>query len=325
MQNISVYLNKRASHTSFHYWKRQIDQSLFRSEITYRTPHNLDELKKNLITDIDSKCDAILSVGGDGTVNTLIQSLAGQDIGLLVMAGGTANDLATELGNKQSVKNITHFIRNNEYKYIDLIKINDKYMATNGGLGLGAQVSQKINELRKKFPKFKKFMNLTGKSIYSFFILSELKGLSFPNYKLKIESSGFSGVVDTPLLLINNQPLLASTFNVAPETSNQDGKFNVTIFKHTDHKKFLRCCYKMAMNQYPYGDPDVVSFETSRMQIENLMPEKEIFFFGDGEVLNSSADSNNLWDISVNPCSLKVYSKDDEKSLVNLRNEVTLS
>ena len=102
MQNISVYLNQRASHTSFKYWKNSIDKSLFRSDITYRTPKDLEELRLNLLADIEGKKDAIVSVGGDGTVNTLIQSLAGKDIGLLVMPGGTANDLATALGNKES-------------------------------------------------------------------------------------------------------------------------------------------------------------------------------------------------------------------------------
>ena len=325
MQDISVYLNQRASHTSFEYWKNSIDKSLFRSDITYRTPRDLEELKISLLADIEAKKDAIVSVGGDGTVNTLIQSLAGQDIGLLVMPGGTANDLATELGNKESIKKVTHFIRNNEYKYIDLIKVNGNYMATNGGLGLGAQVAHKINETRKSFPKFKKFMNLTGKSVYSFFILSELRKFKFPMYRLRIESKQFSGIVETPLLLVNNQPHLANTFCVAPETKNNDGKFNVTIFKHKKHTKFINCCYKMAMGQYPYGDSDVISFETEDITIENLDKSDNLHFFGDGEILSKSADSNGLWNITAMPESLKVYSKDDEKSLVNLRNEVFLS
>ena len=198
-------------------------------------------------------------------------------------------------------------------------------MATNGGLGLGAQVALKINETRKSFPKFKKFMNITGKSIYSFFILSELKKFKFPMYKLKITSKQFSGVIETPLLLINNQPHLASTFNVAPLTRNDDGKFNVTIFKHSKHRKFINCCYRMAMGNYPYADPDVISFETDSLTIENLDKSKNLEFFGDGEIFNNNEGNKHVWNINSCPNSLKVYSKDDEKSLVNLRNDVSLS
>ncbi|ATH07940.1 hypothetical protein BIY24_08245 [Halobacteriovorax marinus] len=323
MQNISVYLNQRASHTRFGHWKEQIDKSLFRSTITYRTPKDLKELKTNLDFDIENRCDAIVSVGGDGTVNTLIQSLAGSDIGLLVMPGGTANDLARELGHKQSVKKVTHFIRNNEYKYIDLIKVNDNYMATNGGIGMGAKVAQNINEIRKNFPTFKKFMKIGGKSVYSFFILNELTSLKFPTYKLKVTSKEFTGVVETPLLMVNNQSHLAGTFNIAPDTSHDDGKFNVTILKHRTHREFIQCCYKMGIGEYPYSDPNIITFETDQIEVENLNPSEELPFFGDGEILKSQ--NPHIWNIQLCPRLLKVYTQDDEKSLVSLSNEVNLS
>ncbi len=325
MQNISVYLNQRASHSNFGYWKEQIDKSLFRSAITYRTPKDLIELQENLERDIDQECDAIVSVGGDGTVNTLIQSLAGKEVGLLVMPGGTANDLASELGHKKSVKKVTHFIRNNEYKYIDLIKVNGNYMATNGGLGMNASVASNINKIRKSFPIFKKLMKFSGKSIYSFFIVNELTSMKLPSYKFKVTSKEFTGVVDSPLLMINNQPCLASTFNVAPETRHDDGKFNVTILKHKSHKSFIQCCYKMAIGEYPYADSDIISFETDSITIENMNPEKEIPFFGDGEVFENSKENTQKWEVSICPRSLKVYTQDDEKSLVSLCNEVNLS
>ncbi|WP_290730838.1 diacylglycerol kinase family protein [Halobacteriovorax sp. JY17] len=325
MQNISVYLNQRASHTQFGYWKEQIDKSLFRSTITYRTPRDLDELKSNLQSDIDDECDAIVSVGGDGTVNTLIQSLAGKEVGLLVMPGGTANDLACELGHKQSVKKVTHFIRNNEYKYIDLIKINNNFMATNGGLGMGSKVAERINEIRRAHPSFKKLMKLGGKSIYSFFILSELTSMRLPTYKFKVTSEQFSGIVETPILMINNQPHLAGTFNIAPNTRHDDGKFNVTILKHKTHKSFVQCCYKMAIGEYPFADPDIISFETDAITIENMDPTRIVPFFGDGEIFQNSNGNSQKWDIQLCPRSLKVYTEDDEKSLVSLCNEVNLS
>ncbi|WP_372654724.1 diacylglycerol kinase family protein [Halobacteriovorax sp.] len=325
MQNISVYLNQRASHSNFGYWKEQIDKSLFRSAITYRTPKDLLELQENLDQDIDEDCDAIVSVGGDGTVNTLIQSLAGKEVGLLVMPGGTANDLASELGHKTSVKKVTHFIRNNEYKYIDLIKVNGNYMATNGGLGMNASVASNINRIRKAFPRFKRLMKFSGKSIYSFFILNELASMKLNNYKFKITSKEFTGEVETPLLMINNQPHLASTFNIAPATRHDDGKFNVTILKHKTRKSLVQCFYKIAIGEFPYSDSDLITFETESITIENMNPEDEIPFFGDGEVFENSKENNQKWEVSICPRSLKVYTQDDEKSLVSLCNEVNLS
>lgn len=57
-------------------------------------------------------------------MNTLIQKLAGTDVALLVVPGGTANDLATTLGSNTSVKRIVQTIRENAQKRIDLVNIN---------------------------------------------------------------------------------------------------------------------------------------------------------------------------------------------------------
>lgn len=114
MQNISVYLNQRAANTDLDYWKSRITRSLFRSKLNFRTPSNLEELHSDLKADIDAKVDAVVSVGGDGTVNTLIQNLANKEIGLLVIPGGTANDLASELGMNENIKKICQCIRNQQ-------------------------------------------------------------------------------------------------------------------------------------------------------------------------------------------------------------------
>ena len=75
MSKISVYMNQNASHCSFEYWQERIHRSLFRSEVVYRTPKTLIELNQLLRFDIANNVDTIVSVGGDGTVNTLIQEL----------------------------------------------------------------------------------------------------------------------------------------------------------------------------------------------------------------------------------------------------------
>ncbi len=172
MQHISVYLNSRASNGG-HDWQGMINNALFRSQITYPESSNLDELYHNLDRDINEKVDAILSVGGDGTVHTIIQKLAGTDIGLLVVPGGTANDFAQVMGSSSNIKKIAQTIRLNTRKKIDLININGTFMATNGGLGFTAEIAKEVNDLRAEFPQFKKFMKLSGKNIYSLFFLQE--------------------------------------------------------------------------------------------------------------------------------------------------------
>lgn len=318
MQNISVYLNQRASNGA-NDWQGQINNALFRSNVAYQTPKDLDELYVSLDQDVENNVDAVLSVGGDGTVNTIIQRLAGTDIGLLVVPGGTANDFARVMGSSTNIKRITQTIRQNVKKKIDLISINGKFMATNGGLGFAAEVAREINDLRSRFPQFKSFMKLSGKSVYSLFLAKQLLNREIKSYKFKIQSAEYSETILSPLILINNQPALAGDFNVAPHTSHTDGLVNITIFKHQNRLELVACILKILNGNYPTNDKNLVSFETAAAKID-LIDDESLSFFGDGEILNQS----NSWDIVCHPNFLSVFSPKDQADMVNLCTQVSL-
>jgi diacylglycerol kinase family enzyme len=318
MQNISVYLNQRASNGSQD-WRGKINTALFRSQIEYQTPKSLDELYEQLDLDVANNVDAIMSVGGDGTVNTIIQRLAGTEISLLVIPGGTANDFARVIGANSNIKHITQTIRQNKKKKIDLISINGNFMATNGGLGFAADVARDINELRTLYPNFKKFMKLSGKNIYSLFLAKKLLTKGIKSYKFKIKSLEFNETFLSSLILVNNQPALAGDFVVAPNTNHQDGKVNITIFKHQNRIELIQCILKILNGNYPIDDKNLISFETTEANISLVGPEV-LPFFGDGEILNTDSS----WDIKCHPQFLSVFSPNDQIDLVNICTQVSL-
>lgn len=319
MQNISVYLNKHASNSD-NDWKTRINSALFRSSIDYKNPQDLNELYQNLDRDVENKVDAVMSVGGDGTVNTIIQRLAGTEVGLLVVPGGTANDFAQSLGSSQNIKKISQTIRQNVRKKIDLISINGKFMATNGGIGFASEVAEEINNLRKEFPTFKNFMKVSGKNIYSLFLAKKLLSKNISSYKFRVQTENFNEIVYSSLVLINNQPILGGTFNVAPHTSHNDGKFNLTIFKHTNRIELIQCLIRILNNDFPYDDKNILSFEVDHAKLELLDADQSIPFFGDGEIL----DHSKVWDIKLYRDFLTVFSPKDQENMANLCTKVTL-
>ena len=321
MQKITIYLNKQASNTSYSHWKKRITRQLFRSELIFRTPSSIEELNQNLQEDIQNKVDAIISVGGDGTANTLIQNMANTDVGLLVIPAGTANDLASELSDPKDIEKIIQCVRLQTQKKIDLININGSYMATNGGIGLGGVVAAKINDLRKDYPLFKKVMKFSGDKIYSLFLGYEILSDSLEYYNLDIKSPKFNGEVEAVAVLVNNQSTLAGSFIVAPGTSNSDGKFNVSLFTHPTKKALLKALIEVSRGTLPKSDPYYTSFETTELEINNLNPDRSISFFGDGEVFTPS----NRWEIRIEEKALTVYAVDPSKDLVDWVAEVTLT
>lgn len=325
MQTISVYMNQRASNGSSNGtfdWQDEISKALFRSHVEFLSPTTLDELYDNLESDVQKHVDAVLAVGGDGTVNTIIQRLAGTDVSLLVLPGGTANDFARVMGSSANIKKVTQTIRQNVKKKIDLISVNGKYMATNGGLGFAAEVAQEINELRKAFPQFKSLMKLSGKSIYSLFLAKKLLERDIKSYRFKITSEEFSETIDAPLILVNNQPALGGDFLVAPNTNHQDGLVNITVFKHQNRLELVSCILKILQGKFPEDDKNLVVFETKEARIDLLDSHVSagLSFFGDGEIFSQ----HKSWEIKCHPSYLSVYSPKDQKDLVNFCTQVSL-
>ena len=321
MQKITIYLNKRASNTSYDHWRKKITRQLFRSHLIFKTPSSIEELNQNLKEDIEDKVDAIISVGGDGTANTVIQNIAKTEVGLLVIPAGTANDLASELSDPKDIEQIIQCIRLETKKKIDLININGQFMATNGGIGLGSIVAAKINDLRQDYPLFKKVMQLSGSKIYSLFLGYEILTDKLDYYDLELKSPNFHSHEKAVAVLINNQSTLAGSFIVAPETNNSDGSFNVSLFTHPYKKDLLKALLDLSNGNLPQNDPHFKSFETSELEIINNNPEKMISFFGDGEVFAPS----NRWEIKVERKALTVYAVDPSKDLVDWVAEVTLT
>ena len=313
MQNISVYLNLKASNSSRD-WQGMINNTLFRSHIEYPITNSIEELHESLQKDVDNKVDAVLSVGGDGTVHSIIQKLAGTDVGLLVVPGGTANDFARVMGTSSNIKKITQTIRLNTRKKIDLININGTFMATNGGLGFAADVAFEIDELRKAYPNFKKLMKFSGKNIYSLFIAKKMLKKEIISYKFKIASKEFNEVVMAPLVLINNQPMLAGSFEVAPNTNHQDGTCNIMILKHQNRLELINCLLKILNGNFPHDDKNLITFETQEAQIDLLEGADKLSFFGDGEIF----DKASSWKIKCIPGALNVFSPKDQTDQDNL-------
>ena len=318
MQNITVYMNSRASNSQ-NDWKEKISNGLFRSDIQYKSPLTIDELYEELDRDIKDEVATILSVGGDGTMNTLIQKLAGTEVALLVVPGGTANDLATTLGSNTSVNKIVQTIRENVKKRIDLVNINGRFMATNGGIGFAAEVAKEINELRKKYPSFKNFMKISGKNIYSLFLAKELLSKDILSHRYQIESNEFSGTVTSPLILINNQPTLAGSFTIAPNTNHMDGTVNVTVFTHENRLELVQAILSVLKNEDLSKDKNIICFETKNVQID-LLENKKLSFFGDGEIFEPA----KTWNISVLEKGLSVYTPKGLQNMENLCTQVSL-
>jgi diacylglycerol kinase family enzyme len=312
MAQISVYLNSLSSKSAA-FSEEELKKFFFRHEVVIHSPVGLDELNKKVQADVEAGTEYIFAVGGDGTMNSISQNLVGKKTKLMVLPTGTANDFAQELGMSNSLKKISKIFNAQTTKKIDAIKVNGKYMMTNGGIGMACEVASTVDHLRKNSDVFKKVMKTIGKETYSLIYAQKMLMSQYKARQVFIESKDsplLNGMVSTPMILINNQEFIGGKFQVAPRTKNNDGKFNVTVFLHKNRFDFLKCTLQMMRGKYPSDDKDLISFETDQLTL-NSVDGKPLVFFGDGEIFPES----NMLDMTIVPDALDVVTYKGESLL----------
>lgn len=302
MEKLKIFLNPKASGGENPRLIERFSRKFFRSELVFVEPKSVEEVRRELVDSVAGGFDAVIAVGGDGTANLMLQELVNTSVALLLVPAGTANDLAVELGISTDFEESLLTLRKAHIRAMDVIKINDKYMATNGGLGIGAKVASQVNQLRGQFPQYKYLMKKMGSEIYSLTLALQLLAPRLKRLRVRIEVDNLECEIDTPLILVSNQPCLGGDFKSAPFTRNDDGTFNVAYFKHQQRHKFIAALLAIKQGRDLRSDPDFVSVECREANIKILSGEDSLFF-GDGENLVTS----DTFALKIVPQSFLVY------------------
>ncbi|MGK2933105.1 MAG: diacylglycerol/lipid kinase family protein [Solirubrobacterales bacterium] len=98
---------------------------------------------------IDGGYDLVVAFGGDGTVNEVVNGLAGTDIPVTFLPGGNTNVVCRTLGIPNDVVDATEHLLSlaDDFKprKIDLGMINDRYFVFSCGAGIDATVVEKVD------------------------------------------------------------------------------------------------------------------------------------------------------------------------------------
>jgi diacylglycerol kinase (ATP) len=99
---------------------------------------------------VESKVDLIVVCGGDGTINDVLGGMAHSQIPLAILAGGTANVLARELGLPLNISVAARLIPKCMPRRIALGNIGKRYFILMAGIGFDAQIVRSVNSRWKK-------------------------------------------------------------------------------------------------------------------------------------------------------------------------------
>lgn len=160
----------------------------------------------------------IFAVGGDGTVNEVLNGMIGSNSTLSIIPCGTGNDFVKTLYSNSSLNNsIENHIYGNS-SYIDIGKVNDRYYLNISSVGFDAEVV--FNARKFKYTKMipSSFAYLAG-VIYTAF--------KFDSLELNIQIDDLNIKQNTFLLAVSNGKCYGGGIIITPEANITDGKFDI--------------------------------------------------------------------------------------------------
>lgn len=306
---ISCYVNHNASKDGCTSSILQIfKKQLFRHDLKVIHTSSIYELNIRIKDDIENKTEIIVAFGGDGTANAIAQMLVGTSIKFFIIPTGTANDLAFELGLDLKPKCFHQLIKHHSYKKIDVIKINDKIMLTNGGIGFATDAALIINTLREKILAFKTVMKWLGPHVYTLSAYVNLLIKKFKLQYLEIDTEQEVLKIKTSVVLVCNQARLGKNFLISKDIDNTDGLVDVIYFLHQNKFEMAKTLIQAFLpGRSLIDDPLVKSVRAKNLTITSL-DNQTLHFFGDGEDLVNATQLK----ISVLPKLLTVYTYQPE-------------
>ncbi|MFG1735355.1 diacylglycerol kinase [Paenibacillus sp. 843] len=207
--------------------------------------------------------DLVIAAGGDGTLNEVINGMAGRDnlppLGIFPL--GTTNDFARALGISKNWEEYCDLVIRGETRPIDVGKANDRYFINIAGGGT-------LTELTYEVPS--KLKTMIGQLAY--YLKGIEKMVSLAPQELIINASGHPAIHDEFMVfLIANSNSVGGFDKIAPGASIDDGLFDVIALRKCNLAEFVRVA-TLALRGEHINDKRVVHFRTDYMEVVSPGP-----------------------------------------------------
>ena len=193
----------------------KIDHSLIDYTIQYTERiHHGRELAQAAVE--QGVYDAIVAVGGDGSVNDIAGALVGSDIALAIIPCGSGNGLARNLKIPLTPAHAIEVINHFKMAEIDTIDVNGHIVASIAGIGFDAHVARRM-----------KLAKVRGLQAYAKIIVADYTTYKEHTYKLIIDGKEIER--QAWFISFANSNQFGYNTTIAPMAQLDDGLIDICI------------------------------------------------------------------------------------------------
>ncbi len=176
--------------------------------------------------------DLIIACGGDGTVNEVVNGMAGSRVPLALLPAGTGNVLAKELGLPWDIWRAAEYIPAGEVRRIALGRAGERYFICMAGVGVDANTVYRLSVQTKLS------LGMLSYWIESFRQLLEYE---FPLFSVRVEGQGFQAA----LLIVSRTKNYGGPVQLTRRADLFSDEFEVCLFQRRN--RFLYLLYFLAL------------------------------------------------------------------------------
>lgn len=233
---------------------------------------------------IKGKDNIIYSVGGDGTLNEVLNGVVGSKNILSVVPAGSGNDFYKTLEKIDD-----------EMPLVDVGKINKKYFINVVSIGIDAEVAKNAEVMKK--------LKIPPSQIYNASIIYTFFKYKFKNIEFSVDNSSSKG--KCTLLTICNGTMYGGGYKIAPEALLSDGYFDV-YFIDKIHKPIMPFLINKLKNGTHESLKEVTKSKATKIKFKC---DYDLVCNVDGEIM-----VDKKFNIKLIPKALLIY---NNKKLIN--------
>ncbi len=176
--------------------------------------------------------DLIIACGGDGTVNEVVNGMAGSRVPLALLPAGTGNVLAKELGLPWDIWRAAEYIPAGEVRRIALGRAGERYFICMAGVGVDANIVYRLSVQTK--------LSL-GMLAYWIESFRQLLEYEFPLFSVRVEGQSFQAA----LLVVSRTKNYGGPVQLTRRADLFSDEFEVCLFQRRN--RFLYLLYFLAL------------------------------------------------------------------------------
>jgi len=244
----------------------------------------------------DNGAELIVSVGGDGTVNEIVNGImkSKNDPPLGIIPLGWANDFIKSTNIPSDIIEACKILIKGKTKKIDIGLINNQiYFANICGVGFDAEVARLANQMKSKHPN----LRILSAFVYVFATVKKLLSpFGYHNVKIKFDGQEINSKI--LCIAISNGKFYGGRFKITPEAILDDGLLEVCLIEEMGRFKYLRFIPKVFIGTHA-SVKGIYFYRAKEIVIQSSKP---ILAQVSGEVIEGQKE----FSITILPKSLKL-------------------